>query len=65
MRAFVLSVEGGSDMAEDPADYVRPTDDNVTYNLWNLGNITLLVRCRYDGVMHKKQGVCKINQTSI
>ncbi|ELT87497.1 hypothetical protein CAPTEDRAFT_223194 [Capitella teleta] len=46
------------EMCEDPKKYaVPPTGHNVTYNLWQLGDFRLLIRCKYHGhtKTHKNQ----------
>lgn len=55
-------------MTEDPKEYVAPTKgSNLTYNMWSLGNLKLLVRCSYHGnqrhlrkpVSRIKRGFCR------
>ena len=43
---------------EKPEDFQSPDNHNVTYNLWQLGNIPLIIRCSLHGNMRdKKQNV--------
>ena len=42
--------------AENPEDYVCPKDGNVSYNLWRLGKMNVVVRTRDHGMMHQGDG---------
>merc|ERR1711976_411208 len=38
------------EMCENPSNYESPEDgQNPTYNLWQLGDLRLLIRCKYHG----------------
>ena len=42
-------------MFENMADYQQPISDNVTYNLWQVGQQRVLIRCGYHGYLRHKQ----------
>ena len=42
--------------AEKLEDYVCPKDGNVSYNLWRLGKMNVMVRTRDHGMMNQGDG---------
>ena len=44
--------------SEQVTGYDPPVKHNIAYNLWNLGNIPMLVRCSYHGSLTSIGRVC-------